>query len=450
MNLINKNPLHKFSRRFKLRAASIILAALSLVLALPAPAVLAYSVGQPVRVSAVGHTVGEVSMATSPVSPQVMIANTIDNDLPGSELVDQIRCAMYRSADAGASWSEVPAWPRTPELKPLHDPWVAVAPDGTMHATCIANVLGVGQVVYVKSTDHGLTWSAPKIIPPLTATASADKSVIEVGSDGRLLICSRQASKLILSQSFDQGNSWLTKSTGINAHCNGISTAPGGFITLAIMYGPNLGRAGTVTSTDNANNWRPIRKLAEADSLVALQFPSLVRDYTGRTVIAGVNNASSGQQLTISIQDDSGALLQQWQVATPSTQACTNGRLVHPQLTTAPNRLPALQIMCKISPTQTTAGEQEIWFYPVIDQPGNLQPPILTSHLDLPPIPAVPAPDSFAGRFTDGGFFWDITWRTDGWLSVWIDPRTGDGPGELTVAPVLIKENVANIGRAKE
>ncbi len=397
----------------------------------------AYSVGPAVRISTAGHTVGEVSIETSPTNPNVMVANTIDNDLPGNTLIDQIRCAMYRSQDAGATWAEVPAWPRTPELQPLHDPWVATGADGTIHATCIANVLGVGQVAYVKSVDDGLTWSAPTIVTPLTTLAGADKSVIQVGVDGRLLVCYRQAGNLVLSQSTDLGNSWTTAAVGIDAHCNGITTAPGGYITLATMHGPALDNYGTITSNDNGATWGSVVTLGVAQTFLKLQFPSMVRDYTGRTVIAGVNGVP-GKKLVISTENDAGALLSQWEVTTPTSHACSNqGRFIHPQLVAAPGQLPALQITCKITPTKNMGGEQETWFYPVIDGPNNSSAPVLVSSISLPAIPVAPAPGTLADRFPDGGFFWDITWKSGGWLSAWIDPTTGPGIGELMAAPVL-------------
>lgn len=408
---------------------------IGLALCMPGSTALAYSVGQPVRVSPAGHNVGEVSIETSPINPQAMIANTIDNDQPGSTLIDQIRCALYNSQDGGASWTEIPAWPLDLPIEALHDPWVAVSADGTMHATCIARVPnGSGQVAYIKSTDQGLTWTAPTIVTPYSPTVGADKSVIEVGSDGRLLVCYRQASRLILSQSTDQGATWTTKSTGINAHCGGITSAPGGFITLAIMYGSSFTSYGTITSANNGTTWGSVRALGQTVYGSSPSFPTIVRDYTGRTLIVDVNSAA--KQALVSVEADNGSLQTQWPVPKPASNTCTQGRLVHPQLNAAPGRLPAFQIMCKISPTQTVAGKQEIWFYPVINGSNNSSAPILVSSLDLPPQSPPPA-GSLASRFPDGGYYWDITWKTDGWLSVWIDPRQGKGIGELTVAPVL-------------
>jgi hypothetical protein len=424
---------HMFTR---LLALLLMISAVAFAL-LPASTADAYALGSPVRLSPVGHTVGEVSIETSPTNPQAMIANTIDSDQPGTELVDQIRCAMYQSSNAGTSWIEVSAWPRTAELKPLHDPWVAVAPDGTMHATCIANVSGAGRVAYIKSIDNGLTWSQPTTLPAYVATTGADKSVIEVGSDGRLLVCYRQSSRLILAQSTNQGSSWTTKSTGINAHCNGITTAPGGYITIATMHGSSLNLYGTTTSANNGTTWGAVRTLGQASSFTTLQFPSVVRDYAGRTVIAGSTNTTGSKRLMINTESNTGALLTQWQLPTPSSSTCSSGRLVHPQLNAAPNRLPALQIMCKVSPTQTMPGKQETWFYAVINQSTNSSAPVLASSIALPPIAVTPAPDSFAGRFPDGGYYWDITWSAGGWLSMSIDPVTGNGPGELVATPVV-------------
>jgi hypothetical protein len=200
------------------------------------------------------------------------------------------------------------------------------------------------------------------------------------------------------------------------------------------MHGSSLTSYGTITSTNNGVTWGSVRTLGQTVFGSSPSFPSIIRDFTGRTIITDVNSTS--KQAIISVEADNGALLSQWQVLKPSSSTCTNGRVVHPQLNAAPNRLPALQIMCKIRPTQTTAGKQEIWFYPVINQANNSSAPILTSSLDLPP-QTPPATGSLAWRFPDGGYYWDITWKTDGWLSMWIDPRQGKGIGELMTAPVL-------------
>jgi hypothetical protein len=160
--------------------------------------------------------------------------------------------------------------------------------------------------------------------------------------------------------------------------------------------------------------------------------PSIVHDPSGRTVIAEVSDASS-PRLEISIENGQGVLTQQWQLPTPASPACANGRLLHPALTAAPSQLPALQITCKIDATTTTAGRQEVWLYGSIDQPETTPPPLQTTAFEI--TPSGNSNDEFVQRFPDGGDYWSLTWTSLGWLSMWIDPRTGGGPGELWAAP---------------
>ena len=425
--------------RMALRLA-VVVGALVLIFLLPIVAAHAYTVGEPVRLSPAGHNVGEVSIETSPTNPQAMIANTIDNNRRGNTLIDQIRCAMYNSQDGGRTWTEVPAWPEmSAQNRSIHDPWVAVGPDGTFHATCIWYMPnGTGQVAYIKSVDGGRTWTRPLIITPYAASAGADKSVIEVAHDGRLVVCFRQAGQVILSQSLNQGATWTTKPTGLNAQCNGITTAPPGYITLATVHGSSFQNYGTATSANNGATWGPIRTLGGATHIDDVQFPSMVRDSTGRNVIAGVNRSASGavnRRLMVTMQADNGARLSRWQVPSPSSRTCSAGTLIHPQLSVVDARSPALQIMCKVQPTSTAAGQQEIWLYPAVNQPNNSAAPILVDRLDLPPQSPPPA-GSLASRIPNGGYYWDFTWTSDGWFPVWIDPRPGKGIGPLYGAHV--------------
>jgi hypothetical protein len=80
-----------------------------------------------------------------------------------------------------------------------------------------------------------------------------------------------------------------------------------------------------------------------------------------------------------------------------------------------------------------SAGRQEVWLYGTIDQPATT-PPLETTAFDIPA--SAIANDEFARRFPDGGDYWSLTWTSLGLLSMWIDPRTGGGPGELWAAPV--------------
>ena len=406
------------------------LCAVSALLAV-APAAYGQAVGPIVRVSPAGHTVAEFMAATSPINPQIMVATAIDNDQPGSTLLDTIRCAMYASANGGSSWSEVPAWPITTQIKPKHDPWVTISPDGTIHATCIADVAGVGQVVHTRSNDHGVTWSPPTVVN--RGSVGSDKSVVAASSDNSVYVCYRRASQLLLSKSIDQGVTWTTRGTGVDAHCNGIIAESSGAITLAVLYAP-FTNYGTMTSPDGGTTW-PVRHtlgdVGAADS--GAQFPSIVRDHTGRTLVTG----TEGTNIDITVHNTAGAIVSQGRVPKPPSTRCGNGRILHPVLVGAPGRLPALQVACKLRPTRIKAGYQDVWLYPVIDQPTSPSAPTLVSSVSIPVMKQAPNPDSLAGRMPDGGFFWSFTWRSDGWQSMWVDPRAGNGPGELHTAAVV-------------
>lgn len=395
----------------------------------------ALTTGLPVRISPEGQVVAEFSAATSPANPQLMVASAIADDVPGS------RCAVYVSRDGGRAWSEVPAWPSSPALRPSYDPWVAIGTDGTIHATCIAQTSKGARVVYTQSRDQGSSWVAPRIVSPLPvkwALRSADKDALTVSPDGTIYTCftqvlttPQQPKGLIVARSSDDGLSWITKDTGVrDAFCNGV-VASRGTVTAAFITG--LGGYGTVTSTDGGNSWLAPVNLGEFRLAVPVALPSIVRDATHRTVIAEVAGAGT-PHLDISVESSAGALVRQWQLPKPSSPTCRDGQFVQPALTAAPTAMPAFQIACKIDPTTTSAGRQEVWLYPSIDQGATTPPPVQTVGFDLPA--GTRSHDQFATRFPVGGDYWALTWQSGGLFSMWVDPRTGGGPGELWGVPI--------------
>jgi hypothetical protein len=419
------------------RGCATVAAAVAILL-LPAAGEAA-SVGQAIRVSPAGHTVAEFSAATSPLNPRLMAASAIDNDTTGRFP----RCAVYVSSDGGASWSEVSAWPRSPQLQPAGDPWVAVGPDGTIHATCLAATTLGSRVVYVQSRDEGASWTAPREVTPLPARfrrQSADKDALTIGPDGSIYVCFSQILTtpiaergLIVARSTDDGTSWTARNTGIDAFCNGLVATADGTVTTAFV-GAGI-QYGTVTSTDGGESWSApvILGTANVSNSGTINFPSIVHDMSGRTVVAEVAGTII-PALEISIENGQGALTQQWQLPAPASPTCANGRLLHAALTAAPAGLPALQIACKTDATTTTAGRQEVWLYGAIDQPATTPPPLQTAGFELPA--GKSSSDEFARRFPDGGDYWSLTWTSLGSLSMWIDPRAGGGPGELWATPV--------------
>ena len=393
-------------------------------------------------VSPAGHIVAEFSAATAAGDPQLMVASAIDSDIPA-----HIRCAVYVSHDGGTTWSEVPAFPESQQLSSRYDPWVAASADGTLHAACIVHTPKGSRVGYTRSTDGGVTWTPPRTVTPFPGAVNrrtADTSALGVAPDGTVYVCFNQilegaslASALFVSRSTDAGLTWTTRMTSAgDAYCNGIVASSTGTVTSTYIKNNGTATApllqyGTTTSTDGGDTWNTAVVLGDVPS-VAL--PSVVRDAAGRTVVAELAGQPTAPHLDVTIVNDAGTIVQQWQLDKPASATCTGGRILHPSLTAPPTGFPALQIACKVSPTKSTAGHQEVWLYPAIDGPGTTAPPILVSSLELPAGRLVST--SFATRVRDGGDYWGLTWRAGGWLGLWIDPRDGDGPGALVATPV--------------
>jgi hypothetical protein len=412
----------------KSRATLSVIGALLLVSRL-----MAQTVGTPVQVSPVGEIVAEFSSATAPGNPKLMAASAIKEITPGKWL-----CGVYLSRDGGNVWTEVPAWPDS-GLQAIFDPWVAIGADGTTHAIGIGKTKEGNRVVYTQSKDQGVSWSAASAVMPFESKShrrGADKDCLTVSADGTIYVAFTQTltklpdqNELIVARSIDQGITWITRDTGIASLPNGIVAAPDGAITVAIVGGAVAGY-GTITSHDGGDSWGMPVALGDLNLNGGVRLPEIVFDSLGRVVICDIGG-STAPQIEISIENPDGTLRQQFQLPPPDSDTCRNGRLIQPALTAGPDRSPAFQIACKIDSTKSAAGNLEVWVYPSVDQPTL--PPVLVTGFELP---AGTTHDAFATRFPDGGDYWSFTWKSEGWLSMWVDPRGGGGPGGLFAATV--------------
>jgi hypothetical protein len=397
--------------------------------AAPAPLLppVAISIGAPVQVSPDDRTVAEFSAATAPANPQFMAASAIDHEGTGTNTA---HCVVYVSTDGGSNWSQASAWPTI--VRGEFDPWVAIDGQGVIHATCIATTSFGPRALYIQSTDQGASWTDPNIVTPLVGQfrrASCDKDAMAIGSDGTIYvgfdeIVGQQFTRtLVVSSSTDHGQTWTPHDTGVaGGFCSGIVTGPNGLVTVAFLSDAGYG---TVTSTNGGNTWRTPVVL----STVFFQLPAITRQSTGETIVAQV--AGPIPHLDIAIEDDSGSLVSQFTLDAPSSAACQNGRLIQPALTASPTSPAAFQIGCKVDPTRTAEGQMEVWLYPDVTQAPA---PVQVISLTLPPITHL---TPFASRFPDGGDYWSLTWLANGWLSMWMDPRLGGGPGPLMAASVV-------------
>jgi hypothetical protein len=392
------------------------------------------SVGPPIQVSPIGETVAEFSSATAPNDPQLMVASAIKEVTPGRTL-----CTVYVSRDGGTVWTEVDAWPDT-GFQPAFDPWVAIGGDGIIHAIGIARTNQGTRAVYTQSSDQGVSWSAARAVTPLDARSlhfGADKDCLTVRADGTIYVAFSQvltlpptgAGELVVARSSDGGLTWTPRDSGIKGNPNGIVADPDGTLVVTFVGGAIPGY-GTVASTDGGDSWGAPVQLGELNLTQGLPLPSIVRDSIGRIVIGDVGGSTTAQ-IEISVEDQDGNVAQQWQLPVPDSDTCRDGRLIQPALTAGLTGSPAFQVACKIDPTTSTAGRQEVWLYPSVDQPD--QAPIEVTGFNLP-MGTEHGP--FATRFPDGGDYWSLTWAAGGWLSMWVDPRSGGGPGELMAALV--------------
>jgi hypothetical protein len=388
---------------------------------------IAASIGAPVQVSPDGRTVAEFSAATAPANPQFMAASAIDHDGIGTNTA---HCAIYVSIDGGSHWSQVTSWPAI--VRGEFDPWVAIDGRGVIHATCIATTSFGPRALYIQSTDQGASWTNPNIVTPLAGQfrrASCDKDSLAVASDGTIYvgfdeIVGQQFSRtLVVSSSTDHGQTWTPHDTGATGgFCSGIVTGPNGLVTVAFLSGAGYG---TVTSTDGGNTWHAPVVLGT----LFFQLPAITRESSGQTIVAQV--AGPTPRLDIAIEDDTGSLVSQFTLDAPSSATCQNGRLIQPALTASPTSPAAFQIGCKVDPTRTEQGQMEVWLYPDVTEAPT---PVQVISLTLPPITHL---TPFARRFPDGGDYWSLTWLANGWLSMWVDPRLGAGPGPVMATSVV-------------
>jgi hypothetical protein len=117
---------------------------------------------------------------------------------PGSSYVYQLttrydgpapckRCAgpyiiFRRSSDGGAHWE--PDQFLTPNSKPNNDPQIAVALDGTIYAAWLNDY--VPGVKFIKSTNHGKTWSHPIAVAGKGPNPDwSDKPLLAISPSGR-------------------------------------------------------------------------------------------------------------------------------------------------------------------------------------------------------------------------------------------------------------------------
>jgi hypothetical protein len=199
--------------------------------------------------------------------------------------------ALARSSNGGATWSkQVPLC--ACKGSGQYDPQIEVVPDtGDVYAAFMNGY----NVVFIRSHDHGKTWSAP--VKVYGNVSWNDKPLLAESDDGRDVYISfngPQGGDPWIAQSHDGGRNWtqtrVTKSK-LYYYTFGGDVTPNGrvvFSESAVDYSNNIDLAGStkvfaVVSGDRGRTWKRVL----VDSFpVGLQSPERADFYVGHTALA--------------------------------------------------------------------------------------------------------------------------------------------------------------------
>lgn len=225
------------------------------------------------------------------------------------------RCAgpwiiFRRSSNSGATWE--PDQFLTPARKSHNDPQIEVASDGTIYAVWL-NDYNPG-VKFIKSTDHGNTWSTPIALAGKGKKPNwSDKPILAISPNGQHVYVAFNASDSYIAASHDYGATFsnpvkTNNDTRYWFHSGG-AVAPNGNVYFAatdysqnytgqshinVLRSTNGGTSWTTTQVDTSEQmpdcpWSPGCSLGFLGPSVALAI-----DPAGTIMIAYHAGSSSG------------------------------------------------------------------------------------------------------------------------------------------------------------
>ncbi len=244
-------------------------------------------------------TCGDTATAfiNAEVEPHIVVNPLNPNHLVGSWQQDRHSTGAARGVLSGASFDGGVTWAlRTIPVSvcsggPLDrgtDPWVAFSPDGTVHQTVLGvsgqsfTPSGVSEVAVSRSTDGGLTWSAPiAVIRNSGSEFFNDKQTITADpTDSRYVYAVWDRLRVagggptLFSRTTDGGLTWEPAreifDPGANAQTIGnlIQVLPNGtLVNLMTVIRPTGVALNVIRSTDKGLTWSQPSLVATHNSL---------------------------------------------------------------------------------------------------------------------------------------------------------------------------------------
>ncbi|MGH2829747.1 MAG: sialidase family protein [Actinomycetota bacterium] len=365
------------------------------------------------------HRMSEFMVDVSPTNPRHLVMGGIDWDDP----VGGIGCGIWTSFDGGRTWSRADDPPGLDVPHTRADPWVAFAPNGDVHMSCLhlpgaitgsltPKLNGLDRylrLVHARSTDGGRTWGRAENVPALTPRNQRDKEAVFVTRSGRVLICTNDYSlvrnTLSVYRSDDGGASWLPPVVVQNiqgdqlpgGNCNGFGQAPDGTV---YFVGYSAGTQGAsldmdvFVSRDNGDSWRPVKLegltfptdvnwTAEALTIYPKgTWPSIAVDPTDGDVVVSsmIWDYERGRFWSrLYRSTDDGATFQPMAAPVPPTALCTGCHLASPLVAfDAQGRL-GLQMMLFSNDGGMT---REQWLHVSSDDGSTWLQPLLFARTD--------------------------------------------------------------------
>lgn len=208
--------------------------------------------------------------------------------------------ALYRSTDGGATWGAPAFLCACPRVKGQFDPLIEVAGNGAVYAVWM-NDFNPG-VVFAKSTDHGVTWSAPIALDGKLSWS--DKPTLAVSANGQDVYVGFNHSDSYIAASHDGGATWAT---AVKTNTDGRYYFAGGGAVLpngtAVLTSSSFTQSSTgdvfthiMRSTNGGLSWTqtqvattPEQPTCVADGCPVDHYgtiPALAADAQGRLVLA--------------------------------------------------------------------------------------------------------------------------------------------------------------------